>query len=1559
MTTFQTAASEPSHERFAGASLVSLSLRLAKGPLDVREVLALGAALLTELDELHRTGVTRHALDPTQVLVDSHGPVRSARLRPDIKDPRVPAQRGAPNESIEEVAYGSPEQNGLIADPIDARANLYSAGAILYAALAGHAPVSGANLGEVLRNQLTLPVPQLRSLGIAVPRSLDELLQRVLRLAPDERYQSAAAVLVDLCAIRAEYDRGNPEPLLVIGRNDERRHLSQPAFVGRAAELHRLGAALTDAEEGRSGLVLVDGPSGGGKTRLCDELRLIALARHAWVVSAQTSVGEAQLPLRHFAAVVSALSVELRAGSERAAGLSLRIRAALGDRLPLVCRLFPELQRAFADVPGEERDADHESAPTPQAALDAMVLLVDALGERARPFVLILDDVQWASELTVQWLTAWQRRKRASERPRHVLVVAAFRGDELPVDHPLEVIGAGGLQLSLPPLSGPEIQAMAESMAGPLAALALEPITRLSAGNAFQVGSILEGMVESGALVAEQGWQTVTTALDELMSSSESAAILSRRLDRLASETLAILSTGALLGRRFDPTIAAELMGLEPAAATSLLAEALDRHILWREAGGLVVFAHDRLRAELLSRIPAERQRALHREMALRIEASDPGRVFDLAHHFDAAGDAEKSLEYAIMASSLASRRGDPETAERYLLIADRAAPVTDAPLRARLAEALGDVLMLRGRYAEAAQRLDSARTLVSGPLARARILYKVGDLGYRAGDFGVAVGSLESALRMLGRRVPKRTVTVVASIVFQIIIQFLHSLMPRLFIARRGLERAEEDLLVCAIYGRLTLTAILHQGMLASLRAHLCEVNLAERYPATQALALAYANHGVALGQLPWFGRAIRYGTRAVDIARAQGEPLTLGKALHHLGFVLQWSGRFDDALARQRESLALLRRYGDRWESETCMFGLASTLYRKGELTEAVEVCQELRAIARQDGNALAATYPLEIWAKATGGRVSAEDTSYELERAERHPEIKAAALQAEALRLMGERRWREAHERLAEAAIFVREQGARNDFVAPIPCWQATALRRQLEAAPLLAADQRSALLRRARKAGRRALASARRFRNNLPHAYREQGLLAALEGQPDKARTWLARSLAIATAQGAQNEQTLTASAQRELAAALAWSGTGVDNVGAGAADPEPDRVPTGATPSLVDRFQTVLEVGRSITLALTREAVFEAALDGALMLLRAEGGLVASTMGTEAVDPDDQRRPSRAILLSRGPTQAEHLARLVERALTTGGAVTENTIARTVLVSDAAGDARSALGVPIRLHGVAVAVLYVSSSRLTGLFDGEGTRLAEYIATLAGAALENSEGFSTIRAGEIALRESEQKIRAMTEAGARRHEDERRRLALALHDGLGQVLLAASLQLNELERRLSDDEGKRQLREVNRLLNGVLGDIRGLSHDLFPSLLEDLGLVPALRELAESATTTSLAVSVQAEGEEQLARLSSDASLGLFRIAQAAIANIQQHAHAKHAAIGLSISGDEVTLEVRDDGVGFDLAAPGARSGLGLIGIEQRTLWLNGRCQLASTPGQGSLITVNAPLRPRM
>ncbi len=308
----------------------------------------------------------------------------------------------------------------------------------------------------------------------------------------------------------------------------------------------------------------------------------------------------------------------------------------------------------------------------------------------------------------------------------------------------------------------------------------------------------------------------------------------------------------------------------------------------------------------------------------------------------------------------------------------------------------------------------------------------------------------------------------------------------------------------------------------------------------------------------------------------------------------------------------------------------------------------------------------------------------------------------------------------------------------------------------------------------------------------------------------------------------------------------------------------------------------------------------------------------------SVDASDLSRQLRGLL-------TEHLEH--------GG---EKTLERAYELGRTALDAGIGLLEMTALHHEAMSAL---------LQDGGSGRLPEVLEASQALLVES---LSPYEMTQMTFRETTAAWRRLNE----RLEEEAQRIAHALHDESGQLLVMAHIALAELEDDLPP-RNRRRLQEARNLLDQMEEQLRRISHELRPTILDDLGLVPALEFLAEGVSKRGgLQIEVESEIDD---RLAAGLETALYRVVQEALTNVSRHARARRVVVRLRQDGGEIVCAVCDDGIGFDASrvmAPGARSGLGLIGMEERLSVLGGTVSVKAVPGSGTEIWVRVPMEVR-
>lgn len=842
------------------------------------------------LEYVHLRGLIHRDVTPSNVMVLGDGTAK-------LMDFGVVKESGvtdltAHGELLGTVAYIAPEQiNG---ERIDARTDLYSLGAVLYLLLTGRRPFNARTLAGYLDKHLHRPPRPPRELVPAVPRALEDVCLRLLQKEPGERFASATHLLhVLLGADHRPFAHNAAWP---------------PAIVARAEAIAAITNGLAAAREGQGAVILLEGGSGTGKSRLTEYA--VEQARRAGMPANRIRARQLANPLAAYVAVYQSL---------RAEGIAPR----------------PVLERVLGA--GGEGGAERYAL---FAAFREMVA-----GTQPRLFA--VDDLQYADAGSIELLEYLVRNTLALGKEPILWLLTRTQGV---ADAAIDGLALGSrtevppTRVPLDPLAHAAVEELVLSLVvdTPAARALARRLHKEGEGNPAFIAEMLRGLLEEGVISTVDGERVLT--LDEAgvaratlpLPRSVREAVM-RRMDGLPPLARRVADTLAIARQELPISLlcdVGELPEADALAGVDALIEAglvRERHA---EAEEHVDFTQPRLRELLYAAVPPEERTRAHRRLAEALERTYRRRpnlvVESLAFHFELGGVPGKAYPYLVRAGQRLLDRSFVTEAEgcfRRAVALEPAARVTIVldeadRLLADLLLRRADALAHLGRWGEVPEGLGIAERLASevgDDRLQSRAAAALGALARHEHDIHQAEAKLGEALR-LAERASDASLRVMP----------LNGLAAISW-ARGDLESARrwwvEELAVGEAtrderslgygYNGLGLVALCKGQSAEARRFFEQSAEIFERIGLLGPLAVARVN----LVEIHHFTGNLRRGLelaeRTVATARETDHPLGLARGRHHMSLVLVDLGRYGQAMEEAREALRIVRQL-DQKEDE-----------------------------------------------------------------------------------------------------------------------------------------------------------------------------------------------------------------------------------------------------------------------------------------------------------------------------------------------------------------------------------------------------------------------------------------------------------------------------------------------------------------------------------------------------------------------------------------------------------------------------------------------------------------
>ncbi len=538
-----------------------------------------------------------HQMSRVHGWISGESVFRDSQNQIELRDPSVldvHAQEDFLSLANRDVVFLSPESSGSLARDISPASDLYSVGAVLFGMLAGRPPIEATDASDYLDRQLRFEAPRLRELGLNIPRALDDLVARLLRRDPRDRYESATALLFDLQHIAGSKNASHAIKPFAIGTHDIRRTLTEATLVGREDEIQTMQQAIRDAREGDLRLQVIAGADAMCRRNLVDEIALLAKSQGMYVFRGGASTTTNPKPLQSLETTLSTIVTLCSSDHDLAARVAASSRehaATLSDLMPALASLWP----AFEGQTGPD-------AYGSQRAAIALEELFVAFAKEPRGVTFLFDDLDLADELTRTVVRSLA--DRVKKEPGHSLL-CVVTGDSPQALN----FSANCPTIRLQPISSAAVELHLQSTAGKLSDSITRSIIDVADGSAMMASAILGRMIDTGVVKPSmQGWVSDGLLIEALRGDESFAEQLEQQIGALSETALQILSTAAVVGQRFDLAMLIHVAGARYAEVLEVATDALGRKLLWRDARpGWFRFAHDQIHQQLCA---ARRDRA-------------------------------------------------------------------------------------------------------------------------------------------------------------------------------------------------------------------------------------------------------------------------------------------------------------------------------------------------------------------------------------------------------------------------------------------------------------------------------------------------------------------------------------------------------------------------------------------------------------------------------------------------------------------------------------------------------------------------------------------------------------------------------------------------------------------------------------------------------------------------------------------------------------------------------------------------------------------------------------
>lgn len=930
--------------------------------VDYTPLLTLVRRLCAPLAFLHSEGIVHRDLKPENVVIRPNG-------TPVIVDfglifkfwgkiSREALELGGEGGT---VAYVAPEQ--IRGELVDARADLYALGCILYELITGRPPFEGSSRDIIRQHLHTMPIPPIERMPF-LPAKLNTVICKLLAKSPRERLGYAD----DVGAILADLGAGDGT---IPTAPKSRAYLYRSGLAGRDDSLEVILGLVRRLNAGKGGLAFIGGESGVGKTRLAMEVGRSAEALEIRVLLGECPPPtpleavwqkEAQEPLVAFRRPLQAIADICQESGRDGTNI------LLGERGKVLALYEPTLR----GLPGQDSYPEPVELPREAGRLRLFSYLAETFlalvtESNAQALLLVLDDLHWADDLTLRFIEFLVNGEWLDQKP--ILVLGTYRTEEVH-ESLRKTLAIAATHIQINRLNERAIGAMIGDM------LALETLpqifthflTRQSEGNPFFVAEYLRTAVTEGVLyrdsagqwqVAEDGEAEAAELVYETLPLPTSIQeLVGRRLNNLSKAALRLLEAAAVIGREVPSELALKMSRLATTDFFEATAEALRRQILEETGLGLLRFIHDKIREVAYTKLSIKQRKDLHLRAARVLEhGAMPDSYAAIARHYEAAGKKEKATKYFDMAGKFYAERLNHISAIECCNKLLELLPDMDYQRRIQIQHRATDSLTMTGDLENGIRICNESIHLASEIMNRpllAESYRRLGILMEAKGEFEQVIQAQELAMEVAKELSDDRHIAESLNSIGR-----AHTETARFPDAisyhQQALDiglRLRDKAIIGTSHGCIGIVHYYTHNYQEMINAHNQQLDIASVQNDRKMMLNALGNIGIAYMYIGSYTAALDYLQKSLDLSQEIGDRRNTAISFGNLAIIHHYLGNRQQSFEYLESALRIIERTGDRRNTSVMLGNLAAFHIRYHNFDDARRLLERAIDLGRKVG-------------------------------------------------------------------------------------------------------------------------------------------------------------------------------------------------------------------------------------------------------------------------------------------------------------------------------------------------------------------------------------------------------------------------------------------------------------------------------------------------------------------------------------------------------------------------------------------------------------------------------